>query len=165
MPEVIAWCFHSPRRLFAVGVAAIVLVLGAALAVQALSPGDGLAAGKGPAGAAVPADTGAAVTAAVEFTRRWASVPAGGTAEQWRAGLNGRVTSDLASGLAQTDPAALPGGAPSGSPVVRFVSDSSAMVEVPLSSGKPVLVTVVLNGKTWLVNDVQPFEGNVGAGG
>lgn len=162
MRELIAWCFHSPRRLLAVGAAAIALLLAGAVAVQAVFPDDGRRAGGTPSAVAAPADTGAAVGAAVEFTRRWASVPPGRTAEQWRAGLAGLVTSDLASGLALTDPGALPGGTPVGQPVVRFVSASSALVEVPLSSGRHVLVTVVLSGKTWLASDVQPLEGNAG---
>jgi hypothetical protein len=160
--ELIAWCFHSPRRLLAVGAVAIALLLAGAVMVQTMLSDDGHRAGGVPSAVTAPAGTGAALSAAVEFTRRWASVPPGQTVEQWRAGMAGRVTSDLASGLALTDPAALPGGTPVGQPVVRFVSVASALVEVPLSSGRHVLVSVVLSGKTWLASDVQPLEGNAG---
>jgi hypothetical protein len=160
--EVIAWVFHSPRRLLVVVVAAIALLLLGALAVQATRPGAGRSGDGAASGVAAPVDAAPAVSAAVDFARRWASVPSGQAAEQWRAGLSGRVTPELAAGLALTDPATLPGGSPSGEPVIRFVSVSSALVEVPLSSGRPVLVTVVSSNGRWLASDVQPVEGNAG---
>jgi hypothetical protein len=162
VPDLLAWCFHSPRRLLAVVVAAVaVLVLGAAV-VQALLPDDGTSAGGSTPGVVAPVDSAPAVAAAVEFTHRWATVPSGQDAAAWRTGLAGLVTPDLARGLALTDPATLPGGTPSGEPVVRFVSVSSALVEVPLTTGRQVLVTVVLSNDRWLASDIQPLEGNAG---
>jgi hypothetical protein len=160
--EVIAWCFHSPRRLLVVVVTAVVVLLGGAAAIQAMRPGGNDGGAAGSSGVAVPVDSAPAVAAAVEFTRRWAGVPAGQDAAQWRAGLAGLVTPELAGGLALTDPASLPGGAPTGRPVVRFVSVSSALVEVPLSGSRSVLVTVVLANGHWLASDVQPLAGNAG---
>jgi hypothetical protein len=161
VPDLIAWCFHSPRRLLAVAVAALALTVGAGVVVQALR--DDPAPVGGSAGApGIPADTAPALGAAVAFTRQWAAVPPGQTAAQWRARLTPLVMPGLAAGLAQTDPAALPGGVPEGKPTVRFFSVSSAMIQVPLSSGRSVLVTVVLSGGRWLVDDVQPLTGNAG---
>ncbi|MDQ1286597.1 MAG: hypothetical protein QG622_162 [Actinomycetota bacterium] len=163
MPDLVAWCFHSPRRLFAVVAAVAVLVIGTAATVQVLAGGDGPPAAGESAPSGVPADAEPAVTAAVAFTRRWAAVPAGKSAAEWRAGLVQLVTPELAAGLEKTDPAALPGGTPAGKPSLRFFSVSSAMVEVPLSAGRPVLVTVVFSGGRWLAEDIQPLTGNVGA--
>ncbi|HEX2808425.1 MAG TPA: hypothetical protein VHN80_19860, partial [Kineosporiaceae bacterium] len=84
------------------------------------------------------------------------------TDEQWRRSVDPLATPDLVRGLAVTDPAALPGGAPAGDPTIRFVSVSSALIEVPLSSGTRVLVTVVLVNGHWLASDVQPVAGDPG---
>lgn len=162
MPDVIAWCFHSPRRLLAVGVTAIVVLLAVAAAGQALLGGSSSGAGSPSPGVAAPADAAPAVAAAVEFTTRWASVPSGQTAGQWRAGLSDLVTPELAAGLELTDPVTLPGGGPDGQPVVRFLSVSSALIEVPLSSGRRILVTVVRVNARWLASDIQPLAGNLG---
>jgi hypothetical protein len=160
--DLLAWCFHSPRRLLLVAAVVVAVVLGGVVAAQALWPGRAGEPGPRASGVEAPAGSEPAVAAAVEFARRWASVPQGQDARQWRAGLAGLVTPELARGLAETDPAGLPGGAPDGQPVLRFVSVSSALVEVPLSGGHRVLVTVVLADRRWLASDVQPVEGNVG---
>jgi hypothetical protein len=103
------------------------------------------------------------VQAALTFTQSWASLRPGETAAQWHAALEPLVTRELSAGLALTDPSSLPGGTPAGTATVRFVAQESALVEVPLSVGRSVLVTVVTDGASWRVSDVQPAEGDAGA--
>jgi hypothetical protein len=161
--DLLAWCFHSPRRLLLVAVALLALVIGIGVLVQAAMPkADGGTPAASTATASV-AGSGAAIEAAVTFTRAWASKPASTSAEQWRQGLRPLVTPDLAALLASTDPASLPGGAPAGQPAVQFLAVSSALIKVPLSTGQPVLVTVVLVDGRWLAKDVQPLAGDSGA--
>jgi hypothetical protein len=165
--DLLAWCFHSPRRLLLVAVALVVLIIGVGAAVQALTPSSTSSpdARTTTVATAAVANSGAAVDAAVAFTRAWASKPASVTVEQWRQGVQPLATPELARLLATTDPAALPGGGPAGEPGVRFLSAASALIEVPLSSGPRVLVTVVLLGGRWLAQDVQPLAGDAGAVG
>jgi hypothetical protein len=161
--DLVAWCFHSPRRLLLVVAALIAVLIGGGALVQAVMPRAGDGATDSPSSTASVAGSGAAVDAAVTFTRAWASKPASASVDQWRQGLQPLVTPYLGRLLAQTDPASLPGGAPAGQPSVRFASVSSALIEVPLNSGRPVLVTVVqLNGH-WLAQDVEPLAGDSGA--
>lgn len=163
MADVVAWCFHSPRRLLAVLVVAVAVLIGIGMAVRSLGPHTAAAPSRAPSSTASMADSRAPVNAAVAFTRRWASKPDSATAEQWRQGLEGLVTPELGRLLADTDPAGLPGGEPAGDPTVRFLSAASAMIEVPLSTGRRVLVTVVLFNGRWLAYDVRPVAGDVGA--
>jgi hypothetical protein len=160
--ELVAWCFHSPRRLLVVVGVLLVVVLGLGAGIRALLPHDRVAAASPPAAAGSVVGSGPAIDAAVTFTRAWAAKPASATPEQWRRTLSALVTPDLARGLAVTDPSSLPGGAPAGQPLVRFASVSSSLVEVPLSTGARVLVTVVLVDGHWLAQDVQPAAGDNG---
>jgi len=159
--DVLAWCFHSPRRLLVVAVALLAVVIGIGAGVRALTPGPAPTASRPPAPVAV-AEAGPAVAAAVSFARAWATKAPTATVEQWRAGVQPLVTPEFGRLLATTDPAALPGGGPTGQPAVRFLSSASSLVEVPLSTGRRVLVTVVLLGGRWLVSDVQPLVGDLG---
>jgi hypothetical protein len=163
--DLVTWCFHSPRRLLLVAAGLIAVVIGAGAVVRLALPAGGDAASvERPAASVSVAGSVAAVEAAVAFTRAWASKPASVTPAQWRQGLQPLVTPELGRLLAETDPAALPGGAPAGRPAVRFASVQSALIEVPLSTRQSVLVTVVLAaGGRWLASDVQPDAGDAGA--
>ena len=169
MPDVARWVFRSPTHFAGTlaGIVAVLVLVGLALR------GDGGAAGAAARPAPSPSRTQAAVArdlpaaapfvdAAVTFARAWATLPEGATAAQWRETLRPLVTSDLATGLALTDPATLPGGTPTGTPTLRFLAASSALVEVPLSTGSSVLVTVVDDATGVRVSDVQPAEGDDG---
>jgi hypothetical protein len=161
--DLVSWVFHSPRRLLLVVGGVLVLVIGLGAAARVLLPGGSSdAAPSSPAASASVAGSAEAVDAAVSFTRAWASKPGTMTAQQWHEGLQRLVTPDLGRLLESTDPADLPGGTPSGPPTVRFVSGTSALVEVPLSTGQRVLVTVVQVSGHWLVQDVQPASGDLG---
>ena len=164
MADLLSWAFHSPRRVLVLAVVLVAVLVGAGAAFRAV--GSGPASGDGSADrSAQPvalADQGAAAAAAATFTRAWASKPADRSVQQWRQDLHGLITPELERLLADTDPSSLPGGAPSGRTVVRFVSGASAMIEVPLTTGRRVLVTVVLFNGRWLANDVQPLAGNDG---
>ncbi len=172
MPDLLNWAFRSPGRFAAVVLAALALVV----ALSVVSRGAGTSADQAPGEgrrAAAPTATAAPgslpeaepyLRTAVDFARVWAVLPSGGTTAQWRASLAPLVTPELARGLALTDPAGLPGGTPTGSPALRFLASSSALVEVPLSSGVSVLVTVVdTGGGVRKVSDVQPNQGDFGA--
>jgi hypothetical protein len=161
--NLLAWCFDSPRRLFGVLLVGLVVLVGGGAVVRA-TIGSSASGGSGPV-PGVPNDAPQAqqaMTAALTFARAWASKPASLSAEQWRAQLAPLATPDLMRGLAVTDPASLPGGTPQGSATVRFVSVSSSLIEVPLSTGTRVLVTVVLLNGRWVASDVQPAVGDAG---
>jgi hypothetical protein len=160
--DLVAWAFHSPRRLLGVLVVVLAIIVGVGAVLQSARSPDRTGTAPSASAPAVLPDTGPAISAALTFATAWASQPASTSAEQWRQGLEQLVTPELAKGLALTDPAQLPGGRPQGQPTVRFVSTSSALIQVPLSTGRSVLVTVVLAGSRWLVSDVQPFTGDLG---
>jgi hypothetical protein len=105
-------------------------------------------------------DAGPFVAAAVKFVQAWSQLPQGKTRAQWQAALVPLTTDDLAKALSTTDPAALPGSAPEGEPVVRYLAQTSALVAVPLANGSSVLVTVVNDADGRRVSDVQPFAGD-----
>ena len=162
MAELLAWIFHSPRRLLAVLIGLLAVVIGVGLLVQAAMPRQP-SSGTAPTGVtAAGPDTEQATQAALAFTRAWASKADGQTAEQWRQSLVPLTTPDLQRGLSLTDPATLPGGRPQGTPTVRFIAVASSLVEVPLSTGSRVLVTVVRVNAHWVASDVQPVSGNAG---
>ena len=138
--DAVAWVCRSPRRLaaFAVGLMAVVLIGSNLL-------GAGASASNQPRTQA----SGPAVTAA--------QVP---SVQQWQAALEPLSTKELATALRTTDPAALPGSAPEGDPVVRYVAQNSALIAVPLANGSSVLVTVVSDASGQRVSDIQPFAGD-----
>jgi len=115
--------------------------------------------------AAVVPDATPFVTAAVRFVQQWARIKPGESPAQWRARVDPLATPDLAAALELTDPTSLPDAVPSGEPDVRFVSQSSALIAVPLSDGSEVLVTVVNQGRQWRASDVQPDVGDSGLTG
>jgi hypothetical protein len=78
----------------------------------------------------------------------------------WQARIAPLATPELAAALKTTDVANLPGVGPEGEPVVRFVSQTSGLIAVPLSDGSSVLVTVVVGGQEPLVSDIQPNVGD-----
>jgi hypothetical protein len=163
--EAIAWLCRSPRRL-AVGAATILVVLlvgGSALfgnrAGAHAGPAERPAATATTAVAQVP-NANPYITTAVAFVRAWSQLKPGETAAQWQARLAPLTTSDLAEALRTTDPAQLPGVGPGGEPVVRYVSQTSGLIAVPLENGSSVLVTVVDGESGPLVSDIQPNSGN-----
>jgi hypothetical protein len=112
------------------------------------------------ANAQVP-DAAPFVTAAVRFVNVWGRLAPGQTPDQWHEAVRTLSTPELASRLDQTDLNALVEASASGKPSVRFVTTTSALVAIPLTSGETVLVTVVNNqSQHWLVEDVQPDVGN-----
>lgn len=146
MADLVRWACRSPQRLLGVLATALVVVLGIGSLVldQVSSPEGGRVTGAvGPDPQARQPDSRPFVEAAVAFVRLWAQPRPGQTAAQWRAALEPLVTADLAAGLRLTDLRNLPGGTPRGTPTVRYLSVTSALVAVPLSSGSTVLVTVV----------------------
>jgi hypothetical protein len=163
--DAIVWVCRSPRRL-AVSAAAIITVLlvgGSTLfgGTAGGSTGDRSGSTGAPASTAaqVP-DAAPYVTAAVNFTREWSQLKPGDSTATWLARVTALTTPELAQALKSTDPAGLPGVGPSGEPVVRFVSQTSALVAVPLADGSSVLVSVVIGGIQPLVSDIQPNVGD-----
>ena len=163
--DAVAWLCRSPRRL-AIGAATILVVLlvgGSAL----FGNGTGAHANSGVDPAAAPTSAAAQVpnaspyiAAAVAFVRDWSQLKKGETAAQWQARLAPQTTTELGQALRTTDPANLPDVGPDGEPVVRYLSQTSALIAVPLANGTSVLVTVVDGESGPLVSDIQPNAGN-----
>lgn len=161
----VAWACRSPRRLILlVGVPILAIVLGGALwnGNRDSAAGSGSTSGGGStaSGAAQLPDSGAYVSAAITFVGVWGRLAPGQTAAQWHDAVRALSTQDLGQSLDRTDPTSLPGAGPTGTPQVRFLSSSSALIAVPLANGHSVLVTVVRGGNGMLVNDVEPDVGN-----
>jgi hypothetical protein len=164
--DVITWLCQSPRRLAigAVTVLTVLLVGGSALfghggGASGTASGSRSTATSTTAAAQVP-DAAPYVTAAVAFVRVWAQLKPGETPDQWRASLVPLTTPDLSLALRTTDPTRLPGVPPSGEPVVRFLTQTSALIAVSLSDGSSVLVTLVTGDTRPLVSDIQPNAGD-----
>jgi hypothetical protein len=163
--DAIVWLCRSPRRL-AVSAAAIITVLlvgGSTLFGDNLPSSTGSRPGSGEApttSAAQVPDAAPYVTAAVNFTREWSELKPGESTATWLSRLTPLTTPELALALKSTDPTGLPGVGPSGEPVVRFVSQTSALIAVPLADGSSVLVSVVVGGVQPLVSDIQPNVGD-----
>lgn len=166
LADAVTWLCRSPRR----------LIVSAALILAVVLVGGSQLFGGGPAGAndrgQSPAETATSVpsaqvpnatpyvSAAVAFVQQWSQLKPGETADGWYARVAPLTTPEFGAALETTDPATLPGVGPEGEPVVRFVSQTSGLVAVPLSDGSSVLVTVVIGGQQPLVSDVQPNVGD-----
>lgn len=164
--DFVVWLCQSPRRLAvgAVTVLTVLLVGGSALFGNGAHSGGSVAPASSTTApttiaAQVPSAT-SFVDAAVAFTRQWSKLKPGETAAQWQTRLEPLATPELASALKTTDTARLPGVAPSGEPVVRYLTATSALIAVPLTDGSSVLVTVVTGDTTPLVSDIQPNVGD-----
>lgn len=165
LTDAIAWLCRSPRRLIvsAATIIAVVLVGGSALFGNGSGATDRLAGTTGDVDATPSAQVPNAapyVSAAVAFVRQWSQLKPGETTDGWLGRVSPLATTELAAALKTTDPVNLPGVGPEGEPVVRFVSQTSGLVAVPLSDGSSVLVTVVVGGPKPLVSDVQPNVGD-----
>jgi hypothetical protein len=163
--DFVVWLCQSPRRLAvgAVAVLTVLLVGGSALFGNSVHGGSVTPAASNAAPTTIAAQVPSAtsfVNAAVAFTQQWARLKPGETAAQWRARLAPLATTELANALKTTDTARLPGVATSGEPVVRFLTQTSALIAVPLADGSSVLVTVVTGDTTPLVSDIQPNVGD-----
>jgi hypothetical protein len=164
MAELISWACRTPRRLaFVIGVPVLLLVIVGSL----VSHQHGDDAPGAPAAAAFPSvsahvpDATPFVTAAVRFVNVWGRLAPGQTPSQWHDAVRGLATSDFAAYLDHVDPKSLTGGVAASKPTVMGLTSTSAIVAVPLSTGKTVEVSVVASdGKSWLVDDVEPQVGN-----
>jgi hypothetical protein len=166
LTDAIAWLCRSPRRLVvsAAVLIAVVLIGGSALFGDGAGGTGGDTAGTSDTTTTAPqAQVPSAdpyVGAAVAFVEQWSRLKSGETASGWQARVLPLATPELAEALKTTDPANLPGVGPEGEPVVRFVSQTSGLIAVPLSDGSSVLVTVVIDGQQPLVSDIQPNVGD-----
>lgn len=159
--DLVAWVCHTPLRLAAtVGTVILLVVAGGTLLGGA--GGGGETARPAPTVSAAAPDPTPYVTTAVDFVEEWARLRPGEDADAWHDRIEPLVTQELGQALALTDPAQLPDAAPEGTPSVRFVSQSSGLIAVPLDNGSSVVVTVVDDGGSWLVSDVQPDVGDAG---
>ncbi len=162
--DAITWLCRSPRRLVvsAAVIIAVLLIGGSTLfdtgtgAVGTAQPDEAVTTAPR---AQVP-NADPYVSAAVAFVQEWSQLKPNETADAWLARVTPLATPDLAAVLKTTDPVNLPGIGPQGEPVVRFVSQSSGLIAVPLSDGSSVLVTVVTGGQVPLVSDIQPNVGD-----
>jgi hypothetical protein len=174
--RLVRWACHSPRRLGAIGVAALTLLLGVAFVVGGARPVGGAAVAAPPSsGTSTPAVPGSAATpappepddygdadageaserAARAFLVTWSGAATAGTQQAWLDRLRPVATTDLLAGLASTDRAAVPVG-PVRSLSVTGVGDHVAEYEAELAGGTRVAVLVVDEGGRWAVVDVVP---------
>lgn len=188
--DLLAWAFHSPRRLLGV-VAGLLLgltlaVTGAAQAVggggdaaaatapasadaadaAAPSPGPTAADGRSLEGYRPPAPDPDAAKVARTFVKAWLKGSTAKSEQAWLDVLHPYVTSELYSGLQQTDPARIPPAkvAP-GDVGALAVGDYLNELTVPLVGGRALAVTVAYDGSVWRVTEVEEAETKPGAKG
>jgi len=174
MGRLLAWVFHSPRRLLAVVVLPLIVatVLAGILSKdgtgkpevsstpsESVQPEYGSPPPAPPAFVSTPtpsAPPAQAVRAAEGFVQTWL---AGRTTEPvavWHRRIASFVTPQLAQGLRSTDPARLPATNVSGAPEPVQVGEFLARFSVPLADGSAVAVTTAWDGQAWRVTDIQP---------
>lgn len=156
-----SWLFQSPRRLILVigGPILIAVLIASAWSTGRHTASSALSVQERTT-AQVP-DAQPFVTAAVDFVRVWGHLDHGQSEQDWHRAVDERATSELAKALDLADPNSLLDALPSGTPTVKALTSTSALVLVPLDSGSSVLVTVITDdGDTWLVQNVQPNTGN-----
>jgi hypothetical protein len=156
-----SWLFQSPRRLvLVIGGSILVVVLIASAWSAGRHSSWATSTTQEQATAQIP-DAQPFVTAAVEFVRVWGHLDPGQSEQDWHRAVDELATPELAAALDLTDPASLPDALPSGTPTVKALTSTSALVLLPLDSGSSVLVTVITDdGDTWLVHNIQPNTGN-----
>jgi hypothetical protein len=98
---------------------------------------------------------------ATAFAKAWSS--SGRSQAEWNDGIRPLVTSDLAKGLAQTDPAHVPATKMTGEAVLLTSSGHSAEVRVPTDGGSIVVTLIRKSSDAWLISDVAPADQPPGA--
>lgn len=186
LAPVIRWPLRSPTRLAAVvGGVLLVMVLSARLGAggdpaPSPSPSPSVSASSSSAtpstpppvtsspastpGASTPPPAAAlppaASSVAQSFLTAWARPEVAQPA--WFAALKPLSTADLAAGLAQTDPRNVPALTLTGDLEPREVSPNLAAptraVLVADTTTGQIAVTVVLQGKAWLVQQIAPYQ-------
>ncbi len=180
--DLLAWSFHSPRRLLGVAAGALLAVtLGVTGMSHAVGGGPGRAASEAPPGATaspapsatrtpalgptgssilVPVPDAVASEVARTFVQAWLAGPSAETDEAWRKSMRPYVTSELYAGLAEADPARVPADTVGGGPTsARLVGEFVNELTVPLTSGSGIDVTLAYDGTTWRVTEVEESSG------
>jgi hypothetical protein len=98
---------------------------------------------------------------ATAFATAWSS--SSRSQAEWNKGIEPFVTSDLADGLAQTDPAHVPATKVTGEAVLLTSSSHSAEVRVPTDGGSIVVTLQRESTDPWLISDVAPADQPPGA--
>jgi hypothetical protein len=179
--DLLAWAFHSPRRLLGVVAGLLLaLTLGVTGVAQAVGGGGGKAAAgstsRAEATAAPSPDPAATSAAALEayqppapdpdaatvarkFVKAWLKGPSAKTDKAWLDALHPYVTSELYAGLVETDPARIPPAkiAP-GEVGALAVGDYLNELTVPLEGGRALAVTLAYDGAVWRVTSVEEAE-------
>jgi len=173
--DLLAWLFHSPRRLL--------LVLVVPLIVVSLVPaiGSRLAGGGSEGGGAAvhpPPENGTPTTTADPFLegggtgtappealavvnaflQEWLAGPTATTRseiQQWHRRLAPYVTPELAAALRHTDPARVPDATVARSPEALRVGEYLSQIAVPMSDGKDLTLTVAWDGEVWRISDID----------
>lgn len=161
----ISWACRTPQRLAGV-IGAPVLAL---IVIGSLWSGGGSDANGqvGTSGGLTPSvnaqvpDATPFVRAAVNFVNVWGRLAPGQSPDEWHDAVRALSTPELAAALDATDPHSLPSAESSGRPTVMDVTATDAIVAIPMTDGRQVIVTVVsADGKSWLARDIQPYAGN-----
>lgn len=186
--DLLAWAFDSPRRLLAVAAGLLLtLTLAVTGAAQAVGGGDGDAAAANRSATEASAEPSPDPTAYAEadpsddepaapdpdaakvarkFVKAWLKGPSAKSPESWLAGLHPYVTSELYSGLEETDPARIPPAKIGPGDVGALaVGDYLNELTVPLEGGRSLAVTLAYDGSVWRATAVEEAEAKPGAKG
>ena len=176
--DLLAWSFHSPKRLLAVTAGALLAVTVAVTGMShAVGGGQGRVAVEAPpATVASPASSTTSAPAlgapespilapvpdvvasqvARKFVKAWLTGPSAKNPAVWLEGMRPYVTAELYAGLTAADPARVPAGKVGIVPAsARAVGEYVNELTVPLNSGKGIDVTLAYDGTSWRVTAVE----------
>jgi hypothetical protein len=170
--SLLAWVFHSPRRLLLVILIPLVVAVLVPVLWPRLTSTDASSESANPASESSPQATPPVLPEAVPsatapaeafqtvdtFVRIWLSGPAAQTDEEvraWRERLQPYVTPELAAALQDTDPGRIPDATVAGEPRLLRVGEYLTEMSVPMSDGRDLNLTLAWDGRVWRVSDID----------
>jgi hypothetical protein len=173
--DLLAWVFHSPRRLLLVVVVPLLVVSVGPVLLSRLNDDDGApAAATDQATAAAtqsatptlpgdqalppatpPPDAVRVVNTFVEVWLAGATADTDPEVQEWHKRLAQYVTPELSTALKDTDPGRVPDASPTGPAQPLRVGEYLSELSVPMSDGKDLNLTIAWDGEAWRVSDID----------
>jgi len=173
--DLLAWLFHSPRRLLLVLIVLLVVASLVPALVSRLTKGGDDSQGSAtkqtaengsptattnalPEAAAVATAPPEALSVVDTFIKVWLAGPTATTraeTQAWHRRLVPYVTPELAAALQDADPDRVPDATVAGSPQALRVGEFLSQIAVPMSDGKDLTLTIAWDGEAWRVSDID----------
>jgi hypothetical protein len=172
--DLIAWVFHSPRRLLLVVVAPLLVASLVPVLVSRLTSADEGGRETTSVATTSPAlDTETALPGqnlenptappeaflvVEEFVGVWLAPPADGSdraLREWHARLSWYTTPELSAALRDTDPGRVPEAEVAGPAKLLRAGEYLTEMAVPMSDGRDLNLTITWDGQVWRVSDLE----------